>query len=343
MARKLQVSNLHTRPLSIWLCLIVNEGIEENSETNTKRPKLESAPGTSSSQGGTSDVGTAVGSPVSMSSFNQPSSAMVKCGGVMSSATPIAYSPSSVSPPKKPTSPKQPRNYSSMTTASTPPSPTTKSTDFAGYRESLARTTQHQQQEALTASTADTDSHFFPRIHPAVQSPHIQQQSSYLRHQPTSAPTPPPRNGVVLPSPGMRRREDTFSPMSGSISSSGSSTAPSITPITPLTAALDENTRSKRALPFPSPTPSGYFDQRAHHQRKPSQPQSPRYGQMPLPLPTIEHHSHSRSYSSSSSSSLPAPTNPTTTTQMHPLQLAACPGPGHLSEQQQYSEYRRPE
>lgn len=325
----------YVRYLADFKSKLVRDGKEtpEQFETNMKRPKLESASG---SQGGTSDIGTATGSPVSMGSVIQPSLAM----GAMTSATLGAYSPPSASSRRKSTSPKQSRDFPSITTASTPLSPPTKSVDFAGFRESTAGTTQHQQQEALTMATTDAGSHFLPRIHATMQNPHIQQQSSYLRHQPTSVPTAPPRaSGVVLPSPGMRRREDTFSPMSpisGSISSSGSSTAALITPITPIPSGLDENTRSQRALPLPSPSSTGYFDQRAHHQRQPSQPQSPRYGQTPLPLPTIEHHSHSRSYSSTSSSSLPAPTNSTMITPTHQLPPpTAGPGPntGQPSEQ----------
>jgi len=270
-----------------------------------------------------------------MGSAIQPSLAI----GAMTSTTLRAHSPPSASSHRKSTSPKQSRDFPSVTTASSPLSPPTISIDFAGFRESTSRTTQHQQQEALTVAATDAGSHFFPRIHATMQNPHIQQQSSYLRHQPTSVPTAPPRaGGVVLPSPGMRRREDTFSPMSpisGSISSSGSSTAALITPVTPITSGLDENTRSQRALPLPSPSSAGYFDQRAHHQRQPSQPQSPRYEQTPLPLLTIEHHSHSRSYSTSSSS-LPAPTNSTTISPTHQLPPpTAVPGPntGQPSEQ----------
>lgn len=194
-------------------------------------------------------------------------------------------------------------------TTGTPLSPsksTTVAIDFSGYRDGMARTTQHQPHEAQTASATDADNHFFPRIHPTT-SPHIQQQSSYLRHQPPPVATQTigSRNTVVLPSPALRRRPDeAFSPLSvsGSISSSGSSTAPSITPSS--MANIDDSTRSHRALPLPSPSSaSGYFDQRTHHQRQPSQPQSPRssYGPTPLPLPTplptMDH--HSRTYSPS--------------------------------------------
>lgn len=300
------------------------ENAEQQSDTSMKRQRLEYAPSTGSQAG--SSVSAPGGSPISvgsvsgMGSASSPGAGSGKVGGVLLGAPSVYASPPSR---KASTSPKQACTLPAMNTGP-PPSPHKSAIDFAGYRDALARTTQQQQQEVQLATTVDTDSHFLPRIHAPVHSPHTQQQS-YMRHQPTSAPTPPggppSRGSVVLPSPGLRRHEDGFSPLSsisGSISSSGSSTAPSITP----TLSGLEETRSHRALPLPSPsTASGYFDQRSHHQRQPSQPQSPRssYGQPQLPLPAIEH--HSRAYSPTS---LPLPPPP-------PL-----PGPGPSLEHSQH-------
>ncbi|KAF8247451.1 hypothetical protein K440DRAFT_643735 [Wilcoxina mikolae CBS 423.85] len=267
----------------------------EQSELNMKRPRLENAPNS-----GSSGIGN------NMGNSGPPLMSIGKAVGAITGPL-SAYS----SAPQEKTSPPSthaPRAFPSMATG-TPLSPsksTTVAIDFSGYRDGTARTIQHQPHEAQTAPAADADSHFFPRIHPTA-SPHIQQQSSYLRHQPppVASQNIGSRNSIVLPSPALRRRPDeAFSPLSvsGSISSSGSSTAPSITPSS--ITSIDDSTRSHRALPLPSPSSaSGYFDQRTQHQRQPSQPQSPRssYGQTPLPLPTplptMDH--HSRTYSPS--------------------------------------------
>ena len=294
-------------PQSTQPYLMINEGIEEHCEVNTKRPKLENIP-SGGSTGTASVSGTAGGSVSSIGSIGGSYSmagGMGKSGTTVSGPTTTYHS----SPTQKISSPPMQHHSGPPTSTGAPHSPskaTSYAIDFAGYRDALARTTQKQKQESQI-QTKDVDTHFFPRIHSAVQSPHIQQQSSYLRHQPGTVgtlPQPIGRNtGVVLPSPGIRRRGDeTFSPLSsvsGSLSSSGSSTVPSI-PLTPSLSSLDDTTRSQRALPLPSPSSaSGYFDQRTHHHRQTSQPQSPRssYAQTPLPLPAMDH--VSRTYSPS--------------------------------------------
>lgn len=151
-------------------------------------------------------------------------------------------------------SPPSPSNRSTTSHPLSPPGQSTVAIDFAS-----------QDATTPTAASVSSDGSYYPRIHP-IQAPHIQQQSSYLRHQPN-----PPRNNVVLPAPGIRRvGTETFSPLSlsGSISSSGSSSALSMTPMTPSINNMEESARNTRALP--PPASSGYFDrgpQFHQHQR----------------------------------------------------------------------------
>lgn len=273
---------------------MIVEGIQEQPEFNTKRPKLEnhSSAGSLGGGAGISHVASGKGGGVSTA----PSSTKSVGTG---SGTSSAYSP----PHKKSTPPSQAhRAFPSINTGSPSPSKSASAmaADFAGYRDSVTRATQQQQKDVLPS--VDTESHFFPRIHTTTQSPHIQQQSSYLRHQPPlmSPQSIGPRSGI-LPSPTGIRRNEGFSPLStsGTLgSSSGSSSAPS-----PSVSGLDDAARIHRALPLPSSS-SGYFDHsHRHHQRQPSQssqPQSPRsaYGQKPPPFQSPSDH-HSRSYTSS--------------------------------------------
>jgi hypothetical protein len=217
----------------------------------------------------------------------------------------------------------------------TPPNPIAIAKDLAIFPP--ARNTQSEAQQKLqTISAAESDNLFFPRLHPTTQNPHIQQQSSYLRHQP---PLPSQSGGrlggggsggvgggashssgsMVFPGPAIRRQrtDEVFSPLSvsgGSVSSSGSSSAPSapsVTPLTPSLTSIEECNRSHhRALPLPSPSVS-YFDHTSrahHHQRQPSQPQSPLIS-LPM-LAAIEPRNYSPTLSPAAPSNLPPPPTP---------------------------------
>lgn len=192
-----------------------------------------------------------------------------------------------------------------------PPRRSGSPSDVARYRDGVLRTTQ-QQQEALIAPTTDTETPFFPRIHPTIQSPHIQQPSSFMRHQPVGT-QPSPRSGPPMTTPAMRRSsmrsDDTLPPTPTSMgSSSASSVAPSLTP-----SNFDDSGRAHRSLPsLPPPTTgptpgSGYFDQRPHHpQPLPSQsPRTfPRHQNFPPSTP-MGHPSHPTYHGYQSTSQLP--------------------------------------
>jgi hypothetical protein len=168
-------------------------------------------------------------------------------------------------------------------------SPPGKTSDFSPYRDDRERSnhdTQAQQPDGERPTGRSNDwpspcsahpkrSHtdrpssnhpdFLPRLQHYATAPHISQPPSYLRHKPS----------MMLSNPSYRRREDPFSPL-GSISSSGSSTAASIT-------SLEDGSRSHRALPpLLSPQQQGYFDLR----RPQSMGGSVGHTALPLPTPT---------------------------------------------------------
>lgn len=203
------------------------------------------------------------------------------------------HATSYASPLQKPVSPApaSPNHRPTVSHPLSPPGQSTAAIDFAP--QDSTPTAMHPNNQ---------DGAYYPRIHP-IQTPHIQQQSSYLRHQPTGS-----RSSIVLPTPGIRRAgTDAFSPLS--ISSSGSSSALSMTPMTPsINNAMDDNPRSNRALP--PPAASGYFDrvqQFQHHQRTVSTPQSP----LPYSAPESirsQPGQHSSLYSTSNRRRSPTPT-----------------------------------
>ena len=216
-------------------------------------------------------------------------------------------SPQKTSSPAMQTSQSQQNGLPSISTVTPLSSPPKTVPDVAGYhRESISRATQ-QLQDSATSSNSRSENLFFPRIRTTTQSPHIQQQSSYLRHQPMvmSPQTMSSRGSLVLPSPPGRRRAipEGFSP-AATIVSSGSSSSSSA-PITPLIAGFDEASRIHRALPIPSASPGYFALERSHHhrhQRQPSQSESPHitFGQQPPAFQSpIDH--HSRSYPASGS------------------------------------------
>ncbi|RPB12101.1 hypothetical protein P167DRAFT_553722 [Morchella conica CCBAS932] len=297
------------------------EGSVEQAEANRKRPKIE---GQTSSAGGvfastvsssgslnsgisatapflsgigrTGGAGSGTATSSEQSAYASPSghdSSNAFHHMNVQSVSPSAAKPVAISPPRRSRSP----------------------SDVARYRDAVLRTTQQQQQEALVAPTADAEPSFFPRIHPTIQSPHIQQQSSFLRHQPPPIGAQPlSRPGPPIPNPAMRRSsvrsDDVLPPTPASISSSGSSTAPSLTPSM---SNFDDGGRSHRSLPsLPPPTPGpttgpGYFDQRPHHPQPPPPP-SPRqfshHQSFPPPTP-MGHPSHSSYHGYQSASQLP--------------------------------------
>ncbi|KAI5783532.1 hypothetical protein EDC01DRAFT_209581 [Geopyxis carbonaria] len=182
-------------------------------------------------------------------------------------------------------------------------------------RPSVAGAQSDSKNNALTMSdthgalSAVTDSHIFPRIHPAVQSPHMQQQSSYLRHQ--------SRTGIVLPNLGAQRQVlEGFTPLSVT-SSVGTSSVPSGTPLPSTLPSIDDTPRNHRSLPplTSSPIP-GYFDHSTYQHRPMSRPQSPRSSKQQQTY-TLDHHPRYTtstplsSPSTADSNNLPRPRPPT--------------------------------
>ncbi|RPA92174.1 hypothetical protein L873DRAFT_1711095 [Choiromyces venosus 120613-1] len=268
----------------------------EQAEANRKRPKLESVPtaGTVGSATTSSSVSVASG----ISATAPPVLGLGRGCGPTGPGTATSSDQSAYTSPSSHDS----GTYHSSGTQSMPPSasraypvsPIRRSrspSDVARYRDAVMRSTQQQQQEAFVAPVTEPESPFFPRIHPTIQSPHIQQQSSFMRHQPPPMGAQPiSRTGPPIPNPAMRRaslRSDETVPSTPTSISSGSSSAPSLTPSV---SSFDDGGRSHRALPsLPPPTPgpsagSGYFDQRPH--RPPaSSTRSPRTYQQNLPPP----------------------------------------------------------
>ncbi|TGZ79308.1 hypothetical protein EX30DRAFT_110673 [Ascodesmis nigricans] len=228
----------------------------------TKRPRLDSIPSGTVSTPSTVSTGTGSGSGAtshrpSVAGSNPPPSPRQPGTAALPIAT--THPGAAVSSPISPTS-------------------STVAMDFANPQEPPLRQDHHE---------------YFTRIHPTTHSPHIQQQSSYMRHQPgpplshSSARTP-----IVLPTPNVRRNTgESFSPLL-------LSSAPPSTPMSPSVIGLDDGDRSHRSLP-PLPTP-GYFDRGMQYQQPP--PQSPRYSNQ-LPDPRYSPSSSRMSTGSTSNSS----------------------------------------
>ncbi|KAG0124398.1 hypothetical protein HOY82DRAFT_182721 [Tuber indicum] len=269
----------------------------EQAEANRKRPKLESV-----------STAGAVGSAITSNSVSMagginatapPVLALGRGSGPTGSGTATSSDQSAYTSPSSHDSgtchPSSTQSMTPSTSRAYPVSPVRRSrspSDVARYRDAVMRSTQQQQQEAFVAPTTEPESPFFTRIHPTIQSPHIQQQSSFMRHQPPPLGAQPiSRTGPPMPSPAMRRaslRSDEALPPTPASMSSGSSSAPSLTPS--VSSSFDDGGRSHRALPsLPPPTPgpsagTGYFDQKSH---RPSAPptRSPRTYQQSLPPP----------------------------------------------------------
>lgn len=286
--------------------------VAEQAETNRKRPKIEGAP--NPNPGGSSSIGISATVPFL--------SGVGKTGATGSGTATSSEQSTYTSPSSHDSSTTfHPQNAQSISPCATKPatlsSPRRRSgspSDVARYRDAVLKTTQ-QQQEVLVAPTTDTEPPFFPRIHPTIQSPHIQQQPSFLRHQPPpiGAQAPLSRPGPPVPNPAIRRSsirsEEVLPPTPASLSSSGSSSAPSLTPSM---STFDDSGRSHRSLPsLPPPTPGptsgpGYFDQRPHHPQPP--PRSPRpfpHHQNFSPQTLMGHPSHPNYHSYQSTSQLP--------------------------------------
>jgi len=269
----------------------------EQAEANRKRPKLESAPtaGTVGSATTSSSVSVASGT----SAIALPAPGPNRGGGPTGSGTATSSDQSAyTSPSSHDSGTYHPSGAQSMPPSASrayPVSPVRRSrspSDVARYRDAVMRSTQQQQQEAFVAPVTESESPFFPRIHPTIQGPHIQQQSSFMRHQPPPLGAQPiSRTGPPIPNPAMRRaslRSDETLPSTPASMSSGSSSVPSLTPSV---SSFDDGGRSHRALPsLPPPTPgpsagSGYFDQRPHRPPPAPPTRSPRTYQQNLPPP----------------------------------------------------------
>jgi len=278
--------------------------------TERKRPKLEGLP--VGSVGGSPSVGTSTttsssgsaggGITTTAGAFNIPrpatSTSIGRVGSIGSTTNTSSFpSPSSQSPLTHSSAlPAQQKSAVSPTSSPTP--------SINRYGDALVKTTKEQQLESLTSLSAppghDMDSITLPRIHSTTsQSPHIQQQLSYSRHQP-----PPPPSG-----PSAYSRSSGLPPaqQGQSMRRPGEEMANTSVPPIP----LDDN-RGSRALPLPTPAPPhgsnmGYFDQRPpHHHLSPSR--SPRQHNYPqLPGPTQLVHSSSYPHPSSSRVSTPQP------------------------------------
>ncbi|CAZ86497.1 unnamed protein product [Tuber melanosporum] len=263
----------------------------EQAEANRKRPKLESVSTTSAM--GSTITSNSVSMAAGINATAPPVLALGRGSGPTGSGTATSSDQSAYTSPSSHDSGTQ--SMTPSTSRAYPVSPVRRSrspSDVARYRDAVLRSTQQQQQEAFVAPTTEPESPFFTRIHPTIQSPHIQQQSSFMRHQPPPLGAQPiSRTGPPMPSPAMRRaslRSDETLPPTPASMSSGSSSAPSLTPS--VSSSFDDGGRSHRALPsLPPPTPgpsagTGYFDQKSH---RPSAPptRSPRTYQQSLPPP----------------------------------------------------------
>lgn len=244
--------------------------VAEQAEANRKRPKIETNSGAGGFTGASDNGARLLGN----NGVNATGPYVPRGGGAPGPGTSEYTSPSS----HDSSTTFHPLKVQSVSPSTTKPatiSPPRRSrspSDVARYRDGVLRTAQ-QQQEALTAPITDTEAPFFPRIHSTIQSPHIQQPSSFMRHQPVGTQSSP-RPGPPITTPTMRkssmRPDDTLPPTPTSMaSSSASSTAPSLTPSVP---GFDDSGRSHRSLPSFLPPPtlgstpgSGYFDQRPHH------------------------------------------------------------------------------
>lgn len=286
--------------------------VAEQPEANRKRPKIETNSGTGGFTGAPDNGARLPGN----SGTNATGSYVSRGGGAPGQGTSEYTSPSSRDSSTT-FHPLKAQSVSPSTTkpaTSSPPRRSGSPSDVARYRDAVLRTTQ-QQQEALITPTIDTETPFFPRIHPTIQSPHIQQPSSFMRHQPVGT-RHSPGPGPPIATPAMRRSsmrsDDTLPSTPASMTtSSGSSTAPSLPPSQP---GFDDSSRSHRSLPsLPPPTPgptpgSGYFDQRPHHSQ-PLPSRSPRAfsrsQNFPPPTP-MGHPSHPVYHGYQSTSQLPA-------------------------------------
>ncbi|CUS13768.1 unnamed protein product [Tuber aestivum] len=296
----------------------------EQAEANRKRPKLESVStaGAVGSAGASNSVSAASG----ISATAPPVLGLGRGSGptglgAATSSDQSAYT----SPSSHDSGTYHPSGAQSVPTSASrayPVSPARRSgspSDVARYKDAVIRSTQQQQQEAFVTPVTESESPFFTRIHPTIQGPHIQQQSSFMRHQPPPLGAQPiSRTGPPVPNPAMRRaslRSDETLPSTPVSMSSGSS---SVQSLTSSVSSFDDSGRSHRALPsLPPPTPgpspgSGYFDQRPH--RPPAPPtRSPRTYQQslpPPPTPTGISPFHGHQASSSHASSAPSQLGP---------------------------------
>lgn len=254
-----------------------------------KRPKLESLPAGSAVSTPASSSGSVGGGITTTGAFNIPRSATGTSAGRVGSIgsttnTSSFSSPSSQSPLTHSSAlPSQQKSAGSPTSSPVP--------SITHYRDGLVKTTQEQQLESFTSLSAppgpDTDSITLPRIHSTTsQSPHIQQQLSYSRHQPPL----PSGSSTYSRSSGLQQIQQVHS-MHRPGEEMGNTSALSMPPL--------DDSRGNRTLPLPAPAPAhgnstGYFDQRSpHHHLSPSRsPRQHNYPQLPGPTQLV----HSSSY-----------------------------------------------